>query len=359
MPRRARARRRGRPGRRASTCCSRGALVDVAAGRRRATSRSTAPTTAACTPAPCSSTSATRPTQIYGADGPHHRRRDVLRAARAASSREVIREWFPMARAPAGGAVPRPAATPQPVIGQRERLLALGTLSAGLTHELNNPAAAAGRAAHDAARPGRRHAAQAGDDRRRLAGPRRSSRRSSRAAGRVRRAGSPRAGPHRRCRPPTPRTSSTDWLDDHGVTDGWELAPTFVAAGLERRRPGGRARRVPGLPASRARCAGWPTRSRPSCCSARSPTPRPRISTLVDAAKQYSQMDRAPHQWLDIHEACSRTLTMLSRSSAAGHSGQGLRQVAAADPRLRRRAEPGVDQPHRQRPRRHGRLAAR
>ena len=37
-------------------------------------------------------------------------------------------------------------ATPTPLIGQRERLLALGTLSAGLTHELNNPAAAAVRA---------------------------------------------------------------------------------------------------------------------------------------------------------------------------------------------------------------------
>src|SRR6476619_4880965 len=32
------------------------------------------------------------------------------------------------------------------VVGQRERLLALGALSAGLTHELNNPAAAATRA---------------------------------------------------------------------------------------------------------------------------------------------------------------------------------------------------------------------
>ncbi|CAO0830168.1 hypothetical protein SMICM17S_12422 [Streptomyces microflavus] len=34
----------------------------------------------------------------------------------------------------------------QRAIGQRERLLALGSLSAGLTHELNNPAAAAVRA---------------------------------------------------------------------------------------------------------------------------------------------------------------------------------------------------------------------
>ena len=34
----------------------------------------------------------------------------------------------------------------QQAIGQRERLLALGSLTAGLTHELNNPAAAAMRA---------------------------------------------------------------------------------------------------------------------------------------------------------------------------------------------------------------------
>jgi signal transduction histidine kinase len=38
-----------------------------------------------------------------------------------------------------------------------------------------------------------------------------------------------------------------------------------------------------------------------------------RISTLVGAAKQYSQMDRAPHQVLDLHELLDSTLVMLSR----------------------------------------------
>jgi signal transduction histidine kinase len=38
-----------------------------------------------------------------------------------------------------------------------------------------------------------------------------------------------------------------------------------------------------------------------------------RISTLVAAAKQYSQMDRAPHQVLDVHELLDSTLVMLSR----------------------------------------------
>ena len=38
-----------------------------------------------------------------------------------------------------------------------------------------------------------------------------------------------------------------------------------------------------------------------------------RISTLVGAAKQYSQMDRAPFQSVDVHELLDSTLTMLAR----------------------------------------------
>jgi signal transduction histidine kinase len=44
-----------------------------------------------------------------------------------------------------------------------------------------------------------------------------------------------------------------------------------------------------------------------------------RISTLVSAAKQYSQMDRAPHQVLDVHELLDSTLVMLSRKIGDVH----------------------------------------
>src|ERR1700743_1534491 len=58
---------------------------------------------------------------------------------------EMMTTWFPMAVHLLEGAFFGSKAANQ-AISQRERLLALGSLSAGLTHELNNPAAAAVRA---------------------------------------------------------------------------------------------------------------------------------------------------------------------------------------------------------------------
>src|SRR4029077_3973956 len=66
----------------------------------------------------------------------------VLDAARFA---ELMHEWFPMAVHLLEGLF-FGTKSAQEAIGQRERLLAVGSLSAGLTHELNNPAAAALRA---------------------------------------------------------------------------------------------------------------------------------------------------------------------------------------------------------------------
>ena len=87
----------------------------------------------------------------------------------SASFAKLMHEWFPMATHLLEGLFFGTRNT-QEAIGQRERLLALGSLSAGLTHELNNPASAAVRATDDAARPGRRDAGQARPDRGRTVG---------------------------------------------------------------------------------------------------------------------------------------------------------------------------------------------
>ena len=57
----------------------------------------------------------------------------------------ALRRWFPMSMHLLDGMF-MGLRSSDAVIGQRERLTALGRLTAGLTHELNNPAAAAVRA---------------------------------------------------------------------------------------------------------------------------------------------------------------------------------------------------------------------
>lgn len=51
-----------------------------------------------------------------------------------------------------------------------------------------------------------------------------------------------------------------------------------------------------------------------------------RISHLVDAAKQYSQIDRAPYQVVDVHELLDSTLLML-----AGKLGSGIKVTKEYD----------------------------
>ena len=79
----------------------------------------------------------------------------------AAPFAEVFRRWYPMAVHLLEGLFVGQRNIAE-LVGQRERLLAMGKLTAGLTHELNNPAAAASRRRGGAARAVRRHAAQAG-----------------------------------------------------------------------------------------------------------------------------------------------------------------------------------------------------
>jgi signal transduction histidine kinase len=228
-------------------------------------------------------------------------------AIRAREFERVFRDWFPMAVHLLQGLF-LGQRNMSSVIGQRERLLALGKLSAGLTHELNNPAAAAGRAAHDL-RDRITHM------RHKLA---------MIADGSLERdqlkqlvlAQDEFVEKARHAPDLTPLQTSdaedelTDWLDDHAVTEGWQLAPIFVAAGLGVDDLDAVEAAVPEDSIEGAlRWLAYTVETEGLLGEIIDSTAR--ISALVGAAKQYSQMDRAPHQWLDLHEGLFATLTML------------------------------------------------
>ncbi|GGT28706.1 histidine kinase [Streptomyces chromofuscus] len=220
----------------------------------------------------------------------------------------IMREWFPMAVHLLEGLFFGSKNT-QRMIGQRERLLALGSLSAGLTHELNNPAAAAVRATSSL----RERVAKM---RHKLsvisAGPYPREALASlieiqeRTAERVAKAPalSPLEASDR-------EDAVSDWLDDHGIPDGWRLAPTFVQAGLDLDWLDQVAAAVDEevLPGA----IGWLNYTvETELLMDEIQDSTTRISQLVDAAKQYSQLDRAPYRMADVHELLDSTLLMLS-----------------------------------------------
>lgn len=222
---------------------------------------------------------------------------------------ELIREWFPMALHLLEG-VFYGSQRMQQVVGQREQLLALGSLTAGLTHELNNPAAAAVRATSSLRDrvAGMRHklAKIAGGawDRKLLETL---MELQERAAEQVAKAPDL-----------TPLEASdredelADWFADHDIAGGYDLAPTFVQAGLDVAW----FERVlllvdDGMLDGAVRWLNYTIETELLMNEIEDTTTR--ISTLVGAAKQYSQMDRSPHQVLDVHELLDSTLVMMSR----------------------------------------------
>jgi signal transduction histidine kinase len=221
---------------------------------------------------------------------------------------ELMHDWFPMAVHLLEGLF-FGNKNAQQAIGQRERLLALGSLSAGLTHELNNPAAAAVRATATLRErvAGMRHKlgmiAGGKWDRAML---QTLIRLQEEAAERV-----PKAAALSPLEASDREDAITDWLDSHEVRDGWDMAPTFVAAGLDVAW----LHRVeatvdPGCLEAALRWLNYTVDTELLMNEIEDSTTR--ISTLVGAAKQYSQLDRAPYQVVDVHELLDSTLMMLS-----------------------------------------------
>jgi signal transduction histidine kinase len=220
----------------------------------------------------------------------------------------IMQEWFPMAVHLLEGLFFGSKNT-QRAIGQRERLLALGSLSAGLTHELNNPAAAAVRATatlrERVAKMRHKLAVIASGPypRERLADLIEIQERTAERVGKAP-ALSPLEASDR-------EDALSDWLDDHGIPEGWRLAPAFVQAGLdvdwlEQVAAAVEADMLPGA-------IGWLNYTvETELLMSEIEDSTARISHLVDAAKQYSQLDRAPYRIADVHDLLDSTLLMLS-----------------------------------------------
>jgi signal transduction histidine kinase len=219
----------------------------------------------------------------------------------------LMREWFPMPVHLLEGLFFGTRNT-QRVVGQRERLLALGSLSAGLTHELNNPAAAAVRATSSLRErvAGMRHKLGM------LAGRKFSAetlnsliKLQERAVELVAKA--PKLSP---LETNDREDAITDWLDDRGIANSWDLAPIFVQAGLDTAWLDQVTETVDeSILDSALRWLGYTVETELLMNEIEDSTTR--ISTLVGAAKQYSQLDRAPYQVVDVHELLDSTLLML------------------------------------------------
>ena len=207
---------------------------------------------------------------------------------------------------------------------QREKLISLGTMAAGLAHELNNPAAAARRAAA--------HLQQTTDSVQSylcqlsktlepehwqylLNAAQEASAQNPPELDHLAR--SDRA------------EAIANWLDTQGAAAAWDLAPTFVNAGLDLAWLEELAAKLP--PVTHADAIGW-LEARLNLKSLVSQVEQStgRIEKLVKAVKSYSYMDQSPMQEVDIHEGIESTLTML------GHKLKNVTLVRAFDRSLPR-----------------------
>jgi signal transduction histidine kinase len=245
---------------------------------------------------------------------------------------ELMSDWFPMATHLLEGLLFGIKNT-QEAIGQRERLLALGSLSAGLTHELNNPASAAVSAT---AALRERVAAMRAKLGQIASGPAEREALANlvefqdQAVDRV-----AHVEPLAALEASDREDEITDWLDEHDVANGWELAATFAQSGVDigwlNQVADTIAHQTAGT-ASLDRALRWLSYTIETELLMNEITDSvTRISNLVGAAKQYSQLDRAPYQVSDVRELLDSTLVML-----ASKIGPGIKVVKDYDPDLPR-----------------------
>ena len=225
----------------------------------------------------------------------------------AAELGRAFRQWFPMAVHLLEGFTTQGMES-RDVIERHERLVALGSVTAGLTHELNNPVASVIRATS-------RLREMLSEMREKLGLlvqsdlPREKLEAVADLAARA--LASSRDAPDLSPIETADREDEVaDWLSDHAITDDGEIASTLVAAGLGVDWLEQLLTVTP--PPHLEYGISYPVRAVETDHLLQEITNgAERIGGLLKSARQYTQMDRAPLQTFDVHEGLDATLTML------------------------------------------------
>jgi signal transduction histidine kinase len=211
------------------------------------------------------------------------------------------------------------------LVMHQSKLAALGTMAAGLAHELNNPAAAISRTAS--------HLREA------VQGLGRATAELASVAGShgcvdvmARLPGLPPGQAPAKSRLER-EGALEEWLDAHGVDRGWEFAPPLAAVGWtpealrDQVAPYGAGVRSAAV-AYLAAVAAVEELLDDTHLSAEA------ISAIVGAVKRYAYLDQAPVQEIDVHEGLETTLTIMRHKLRGGveverRFGEGVPRIEA------------------------------